>query len=258
MRLFESLKRRRIIPWIGAYLAGGFLALEGVDQLVGYELVSALVYRVVLVLYVFGIPSTIVLAWFHGEKGQQELERKEIGLQSVLVVAAILATVFVVRSYRLAEATRIDVAAEIGLDPNGVAVLYFEDLDGEYGFVADGLTEAQVAMRAEKLRPAETVSRGSLDKQRDRIERCLDTLEARAAELDGPLDLAQVAAGVALRLSGLARLARRFPSRPAPADGVVRKFRRPPDDARNPAPGDAGGRARRPGLSPVECRADSL
>lgn len=62
MSFFKSLSTRRVVPWLGAYLAGGFLALEGVDQLVGNELVPAVAYRVVLVLYLFGIPTTIVAA----------------------------------------------------------------------------------------------------------------------------------------------------------------------------------------------------
>ena len=63
--------------------------------------------------------------------------------------------------------------------------------------VADGILEAQVAMRAELLRPTAGVSQGFLAKQRDRITRCFDRMELRTAELDGPLDLAQITAGIA-------------------------------------------------------------
>ena len=63
--------------------------------------------------------------------------------------------------------------------------------------VADGILEAQVAMRAEMLRPVAGVSQGFLAKQRDRITRCFDHLESRAVELDAPLDLAQITAGIA-------------------------------------------------------------
>jgi len=63
--------------------------------------------------------------------------------------------------------------------------------------IADGTLEAQVAMRAESLRPAATRSESYLAKQRDRIARCFDAVEARADELDGALDLAQITVGVA-------------------------------------------------------------
>ncbi len=64
--------------------------------------------------------------------------------------------------------------------------------------VADGMLEAQILMRAEHLRPRNIRSVSFLEKQKDRIERCLDEIEARADELDGPLELAQITTGVTL------------------------------------------------------------
>lgn len=63
--------------------------------------------------------------------------------------------------------------------------------------VADGLLEAQIAMRAEMLRPAEIRSESFLQKQRERIGRCFDALERDAGVLDAPIDLAQITAGIA-------------------------------------------------------------
>jgi glutathione S-transferase len=63
--------------------------------------------------------------------------------------------------------------------------------------VADGILEAQVAMRAEGLRPAAERCERFLAKQRERIERCFDAIEARTGELDGAVDLAQITLGVA-------------------------------------------------------------
>ncbi len=64
--------------------------------------------------------------------------------------------------------------------------------------IADGALEAQIAMRAEMLRPAEVRSESFLEKQRVRIRRCFDALERDVAHLEGPLDLAQITTGVAL------------------------------------------------------------
>jgi len=67
--------------------------------------------------------------------------------------------------------------------------------------LADGILEAQVAMRAELLRPDAERSAGFLRKQFDRIGRCFDRLEERAGELtaaSGAMpDLASITAGVA-------------------------------------------------------------
>ena len=62
--------------------------------------------------------------------------------------------------------------------------------------VADGMLESQILMRAESLRPCEIRSNSFLDKQRDRIARCLDAIEARVDELYDPLNLAQITVGV--------------------------------------------------------------
>lgn len=67
--------------------------------------------------------------------------------------------------------------------------------------VADGILDAQVAMRAEKLRPGAEKSEGFLQKQRDRIDRCFDRLEERAGELtlapNATPDLAMITVGIA-------------------------------------------------------------
>ena len=64
--------------------------------------------------------------------------------------------------------------------------------------IADGMLEAQILMRAEYLRPREIRSDSFIEKQKDRIKRCLDVMEARAKEFEAPIDLAQIAAGVTL------------------------------------------------------------
>jgi glutathione S-transferase len=67
--------------------------------------------------------------------------------------------------------------------------------------VADGILEAQVAMRAERLRPDAEQSEGFLAKHDDRVARCFDRLEERADELarapDVIPDLASITAGIA-------------------------------------------------------------
>lgn len=145
MRLLSELNKRRVLPWIGGYLAGGFLALEGVDQLIGYSFLPQVVYPIVLIFYVFGVPSTVVLAWFHGEKGDQAWPKVEIWMHSILLTGALLSSVLLARSFEARSAPELDVLAAAGLDPRGVAVRYFEDFSGgELAYLADGLTEALI------------------------------------------------------------------------------------------------------------------
>ena len=167
MSAFSELRKRRVIPWLGGFLAGGFIALEAVDQLIGYEFVPAVSYPIVLVFYLFGIPATSVLAWFHGEKGDQTPPKAEIWILGVLVIGAIGTSVSAARTFETRSAPALDVLAEAGLDPQGVAVRYFEDFsDGGLAYLADGLTEALI----DGLRPVRAlnvISRNGVAQFRD-------------------------------------------------------------------------------------------
>ena len=182
MPLLKALNRRKLIPWLGAYLASGFLALEGVDQLIGNGLLPAYSYRIALVFYLFGIPGTLIIAWFHGEKGDQSIPRIEIWLQTALLMGAIGVSAVVVRD-ALREARAIDMvlaSAAGGLDPAAVAVTYFEDLSpqGELAYVADGFTESLIAELA-RVRALSVVSANGVrpfrgaEVSRDSIARAL-------------------------------------------------------------------------------------
>src|SRR5689334_14220490 len=63
--------------------------------------------------------------------------------------------------------------------------------------IADGALEAMIARRAELLREQSAQSRDFLNKQKDRIFRCFDTIEHEIDDLEGDLTLAQIAVGIA-------------------------------------------------------------
>jgi len=158
MSLFSEMKERRLLPLMGAYMVSGFVALEGVDQLISNGLLPDIAYRIALVLYLFGVPGSLSIAWFHGAKGRQKATRAEIVIQAVLVVLALATVSLVVRNQR--EDDRLaEMAATSGIDDTGIAVLYFEDLssDGGLEHVADGLTESLISQLAE-VRSLDVVS----------------------------------------------------------------------------------------------------
>lgn len=162
MQLLNEIRERRLLPFMGAYMVSGFVGLEGVDQLVGNNLLPALAYRIALVVYLFGVPGSLTIAWFHGAKGRQGFVRTEIIIHVVLSVLAAATIGLVVRSHRTA--TRLaEAAASSGLNANSIAVLYFEDFGpgGELSFVADGLTEALIDQLAQ-VRSLDVVSRNAV------------------------------------------------------------------------------------------------
>nr|MDP2483502.1 hypothetical protein [Candidatus Palauibacterales bacterium] len=166
MSLFSEIKERRLLPLMGAYMVSGFVALEGVDQLIGNGLIPGIWYRIALILYLYGVPGSLSIAWFHGAKGRQKATRTEIVIQAVLVVLALATAALVVRNQRQ-ENRLADIAASSGIDETGIAVLYFEDLSpgGTLDYVADGLTESLIDQLSE-VRSLDVVSRNGVAQYR--------------------------------------------------------------------------------------------
>jgi serine/threonine-protein kinase len=162
MGIFASIRERRVLQWLGGYIAAGFLALEGVDQLVGYAILPELAYHITLVFYLAGMPAAFILAWFHGQRGTQKPPAAEIWLLGAVAVAALGATAIVVRDYQASRAREVE-AAELGFDPRRVAVLYFDDLstDQSLGYLADGLSEALIDVLS-RVRALDVISRNGV------------------------------------------------------------------------------------------------
>ena len=82
-----KLRRRKVVQWGLAYAAGGWALL----QVLGFAADSfnwpALTKQLAMLGFVFGLPAAIVLAWFHGDRGQQRLSAPELGLLTVLALA---------------------------------------------------------------------------------------------------------------------------------------------------------------------------
>jgi TolB-like protein len=160
--IVANLRERRVLQWLGGYVVAGFLILEGVDQLVGHGILPELAYLITLVFYLAGMPTTFILAWYHGQKGPQKPSPAEIWLLSAVAVAALGSTGLVVRNYLTTRARDLE-AAELGFDPQRIAVLYFDDLsaDQELGYLADGLSEALIDVLSE-VRALDVISRNGV------------------------------------------------------------------------------------------------
>jgi glutathione S-transferase len=64
--------------------------------------------------------------------------------------------------------------------------------------IAEGILDAGVSIANERRKDKAHWSDWYIGRQQDKIKRSLDLLEAEADTLDGPLDIAQIGAGVAL------------------------------------------------------------
>jgi TolB-like protein len=162
---WSELKQRRVVQILISYIAGGFVALNVFDQLADRGVVPELVYRIALIWYVFGIPAALLIGWFHGEKGRQKAPLSEI---SLLVLLVVMASGMSVSSYAREAAEREQLKAlENPLQMNRIAVTYFDDhTDGEYRYLADGLTE-DLILELSQVSGLSVVSRAGVLQYRD-------------------------------------------------------------------------------------------
>lgn len=157
--LWRELRKRRVFPFLGLYVAFGFLVVEGIDQATGHGLLPEITYGIALVFYLFGIPGTAILAWYHGEKGPQKPTLTEAWMHSFMLVGALGVCYGLINS----DNTSTAVASGTNLSPLRVAVLYFEDhsLNGELGYLADGLTEELIDLLSQS-RMLDVISRNGV------------------------------------------------------------------------------------------------
>lgn len=145
MGLFSELRERRLFQILISYLAAGWIGLEVVDQLIQNEVLPELVYKLALVWYLAGIPVALLIGWHHGEKGKQHAPLSEKVAILGLAIIVLGFTGMTVTGH-VQEARAVAAAEASALDLRRVAVLYFDDYTpgGEFGHVADGLTEGLI------------------------------------------------------------------------------------------------------------------
>jgi TolB-like protein/tetratricopeptide (TPR) repeat protein len=171
LSIWAEIKQRRITQIVLTYLAGGWMALAVVDQLVDRAVLPALAYRVGLTLYLFGFVVALILGWYHGEKGHQRAKPVEMVLVGIvsLVGLGMSARIVVTDLRATGEARRAQsLAAGSTMDLRRIGVLYFQDQsgDGSLAPVADALTEGLITALSE-VRELNVVSRNGSESVRD-------------------------------------------------------------------------------------------
>ena len=167
LSVLQELKQRRIVQFVASYAVSGWVALEVVGALVERGIFPEVTYRVGLVLYLGGLLATVILGWFHGEKGRQQASPFEL---SLLVAIAVGTGYFGYQTVREAQADSLanTLGTSGSMDLRRVGVLYFTDLTrtGELGYLADGLTESLIT-RLDEVAGLDLISESGSARFRD-------------------------------------------------------------------------------------------
>lgn len=113
--LITELRDRRILPAVGVYVAGVWVAIEILDRLVERYLLSPYLTDIVFWGLYSLIPAVMLIAWTHGRPGKDKATRLEkVGVPiNLIATIGLLITVFGDKDFDLT-ATQITVNNELG------------------------------------------------------------------------------------------------------------------------------------------------
>src|SRR5262245_16319425 len=164
----QRLKQRKLVQWAIAYVAAAFALLQGID-IVGQQFGwPEGVRRGITLALVVGFFVTLVLAWYHGERGKQRVTRTEL-----LIIALVLALgsglLWRFTAVRPPEdkalATPNDHNAElaVAIPEKSIAVLPFENRshDPDNAYFADGIQD-EILTHLSKIADLKVISRTSM------------------------------------------------------------------------------------------------
>ncbi len=149
--LWQRLKQRKLVQWAVAYIAAAFALLQGVD-IVGQQFGwPETLQRGITLAMVLGFFVALVLAWYHGEKGEQSVSTTE------LLILAVLLAVGGCLLWRYAQMSPdVDITpsasagnavdssgAKVEIPGKSLAVLAFADLSPQHDqdYFSDGIAE---------------------------------------------------------------------------------------------------------------------
>ncbi len=81
---WTKLRRRKVVQWGIAYLAGAWALLQGIGFAADAFAWPSAIKQVALLLLLIGLPIVLVLAWYHGDRGEQRVSRSELAILTLL------------------------------------------------------------------------------------------------------------------------------------------------------------------------------
>lgn len=181
----DRLKQRKLVQWALAYVAAAFALIQVLDivaQRFGWPEQTV---RFSIIALAIGFFITLVLAWYHGERGAQRVNGTELSILALLLaIAGVLLWHFApgvdtpARNAAAASSTTSPVGSAVTLpverklpaenkpttDSKSIAVLPFENLsdDKANGYFAVGIQD-EILTRLAKIGALKVVSRTSTE-----------------------------------------------------------------------------------------------
>ena len=169
---FTRLKQRKLVQWAIAYVAAAFALLQGMDIVAQRFGWPEQTMRLVIIALAIGLLVTLVLAWYHGERGAQRVAGTE------LIILALLLAIGGGFLWRFAATSReprtqsvAPAEAPPAIPQKSIAVLPFENLseDKSNAYFADGIQD-EILTKLAAIADLKVISRTSTAKYKSKPE----------------------------------------------------------------------------------------
>ena len=159
---FQRLKQRKLVQWAVGYVAVAFALLQGIDIVAQQFGWPENVRRGITLALVVGFFVTLVLAWYHGERGSQRVTGTEVLILVLLVsLGGFLLWRFAASSH-VPAVTSANTITPVAIPEKSVAVLPFENLSDDKGaaYFADGIQD-EILTKLASIADLKVISRTS-------------------------------------------------------------------------------------------------
>ncbi len=173
-QFFQRLKQRKLVQWSLAYVAAAFALLQGIDIVAQRFGWPEQTMRLVIIALSVGLFVTLVLSWYHGERGAQRVTGTEL-----LILALLLAIGggflwrFAGASHEpiVRPAATMSSSAPAAIPQKSIAVLPFENLSDDKGaaYFADGIQD-EILTKLASIADLKVISRTSTAKYKSKPE----------------------------------------------------------------------------------------
>jgi TolB-like protein/Flp pilus assembly protein TadD len=175
----HRMKQRKLVQWALAYLAGAWVLLQVLGLAVDSYHWSDALMRLAFAVLALGLVVALVLAWYHGERGEQKVTGPELLLIAlVLAVGGGLLWRFawvpeasVAPSGTTAAPSAPQASVAAPAPPASIAVLPFESLSGDKSnaYFVSGMQD-MILTSLSKLDGLKVISRTSTERYASRPE----------------------------------------------------------------------------------------
>jgi TolB-like protein/Tfp pilus assembly protein PilF len=163
---FARLKQRKLVQWTLAYGAAAFALLQGIDIVAQRFAWPEQTMRFVIIALSIGFFVTLILAWYHGERGAQRMTGTELLILSLLFAVGggflwHFASGAREQAVKVARGENID-STVVSAPAKSSAVLPFDNLsrDPDNAYFSEGIQD-EILTRLAKIAELKVISRTS-------------------------------------------------------------------------------------------------